>query len=75
MGAVLRLAVAVGACAQEPVITPDMPVNAATLSQWLHSGNELLMAWAADFRAPQTRGTRLYSDTDTQVVVPDPQIN
>ena len=35
--------------AQEPVITPDMPVTTATLQQWLHSGDPRLVTWAADF--------------------------
>jgi hypothetical protein len=39
-----------GACfAQQPVITSDMPVDTATLSKWLHSGDPRLIAWAADF--------------------------
>jgi hypothetical protein len=35
--------------AQEPVITPEMQVDSATLQQWLHSGDPRLAAWAADF--------------------------
>jgi hypothetical protein len=37
------------ASAQQPVITPDTPVDTATLHQWLHSGDPRLIAWAADF--------------------------
>ena len=35
--------------AQELLITPETPVNSATLHQWLHSGDPRLIAWAADF--------------------------
>jgi|GEM_PF-1418535 len=35
--------------AQEPVITPDMSVDSATLHQWLHSKDPRLIAWAATF--------------------------
>jgi hypothetical protein len=35
--------------AQQPVITPETPVNSAILQQWLHSGDPRLVAWAADF--------------------------
>ena len=41
---------ATGLCfAQQPDITPDMPVDTATLHQWLNSGDPRLVAWAADF--------------------------
>jgi hypothetical protein len=35
--------------AQDPVITPEMQVDTATLHQWLYSGDPRLVAWAADF--------------------------
>ena len=35
--------------AQEPLITPETPVDYDTLHQWLHSGDPRLIAWAADF--------------------------
>jgi hypothetical protein len=35
--------------AQQPVITPETPVNSTILQQWLHSGDPRLVAWAADF--------------------------
>ena len=35
--------------AQEPAITPDMPVDSAMLLKWLHSGDPRLVTWAADF--------------------------
>lgn len=35
--------------AQEPVITPDTPVDAATPQHWLHSNDPRLIVWAADF--------------------------
>jgi len=35
--------------AQQPVITPETPVNSTILLQWLHSGDPRLIAWAADF--------------------------
>lgn len=34
---------------QEPLITPDTPVDSASLHQWLASGDPRLVAWAADF--------------------------
>jgi hypothetical protein len=42
------LALAAALPAQEPLITPDTPVDSATLHQWLHSSNPRLIAWAAD---------------------------
>ncbi len=36
------------ALAQQPEITPDSSASSDTLSQWLHSGNPRLIAWAAD---------------------------
>src|ERR1700693_5402962 len=35
--------------AQEPVITPDTPVDSATLKHWLNSNDPRLIVWAADF--------------------------
>ena len=35
--------------AQEPLISPEMPVDYGTLHRWLHSGDPRLIAWAADF--------------------------
>jgi hypothetical protein len=35
--------------AQEPLITPETPVDSATLHEWLHSDDPRLVAWAADF--------------------------
>jgi hypothetical protein len=35
--------------AQEPLITPDTPVNSGVLHNWLHSGDARLVTWAADF--------------------------
>jgi hypothetical protein len=35
--------------AQEPLITPETPVDYGILHQWLHSGDPRLIAWAADF--------------------------
>jgi len=35
--------------AQGPAITPDMPVDTATLHRWLRSGDPRLIAWSADF--------------------------
>lgn len=37
------------AWAQQRAITSDMPVETATLHQWLNSGDPRLIAWAADF--------------------------
>jgi hypothetical protein len=37
------------ACPQEPLITPDTPVDSGTVYQWLSSGDPRLIAWAADF--------------------------
>lgn len=45
--AVLTMAGALSA--QQPVITPETPVNTSILHQWLHSGDPRLVAWAADF--------------------------
>lgn len=35
--------------AQQPAVTPDSPVDSATLHQWLHGSDLRLVAWAADF--------------------------
>ncbi len=35
--------------AQEPEITPETHVDAATIEQWLHGNDPRLVAWAADF--------------------------
>jgi hypothetical protein len=43
------LALAAALPAQEPLITPETPVDSGTLHQWLHSGDPRLIAWAADF--------------------------
>ncbi|MGD0941748.1 MAG: hypothetical protein ABR905_18790 [Terracidiphilus sp.] len=45
----LLVAVAGAIPAQEPLITPEMPVDDNTLHQWLHSSDPRLIAWAADF--------------------------
>jgi hypothetical protein len=45
----LLVAAASAIFAQQPVITPETPVNSTTLQQWLHSGDPRLIAWAADF--------------------------
>jgi hypothetical protein len=45
----LPLIMAGGLLAQEPVITPQTPVDDGVLHQWLHSGDPRLIAWAATF--------------------------
>jgi hypothetical protein len=46
----LFLSVMAGAVsAQEPVITPETPVDYNMLHKWLHSSDPRLIAWAADF--------------------------
>ena len=47
--------------AQEPLITPDTPVDSSTLHQWLHSGDPRLIAWAADF-ARRTHDARIVAE-------------
>jgi hypothetical protein len=42
-------AMASTASAQQPLITPETPVNSDMLRQLLHSGDPLLIAWTADF--------------------------
>ncbi|MGD0009131.1 MAG: hypothetical protein ABSE93_11385 [Terriglobia bacterium] len=43
------LALAAALSAQEPLITPETPIDSGTLHQWLYSGDPRLIAWAADF--------------------------
>lgn len=38
--------------AQEPLITPETPVDDGVLHQWLHSGDPRLIAWGCRLRAP-----------------------
>jgi hypothetical protein len=45
----LLLVMAGGLLAQEPVITPQTPVDDGVFHQWLHSGEPRLIAWAATF--------------------------
>jgi hypothetical protein len=47
--------------AQEPVVTPDMPVTTETLHQWLHSGDPRLVTWAADF-ARRTHNAQILAE-------------
>ena len=47
--ALLLLVLTAQILAQEPVVTPDMSVDTASLHRWLHSGDPRLIAWAADF--------------------------
>ena len=47
--------------AQEPLITPETPVDHGVLHQWLHSGDPRQIAWAADF-ARKTHDTQIISE-------------
>lgn len=48
-GLLCVLLIVSGLSAQQPVITPETPVDSATLQKWLHSGDPRLITWAADF--------------------------
>lgn len=47
--------------AQEPLITPNSPVNSDTLHRWLHSNDPRQIAWAADF-ARKTHDAKVISE-------------
>ena len=47
--------------AQEPLITPETPVDTVRLDQWLHSGDPRLVAWAASF-ARRTHETKIVAE-------------
>jgi hypothetical protein len=57
----LLLIMAGGLLAQEPVITPQTPVDDGVLHQWLHSGDPRLIAWAADF-ARRTHNAKIIAE-------------
>jgi hypothetical protein len=59
---VLFLSAMAGAlAAQQPVITPETPVDYRILHQWLHSSDPRLIAWAADF-ARRTHDAKIVSE-------------
>jgi hypothetical protein len=47
--------------AQQPLITPETPVDSGILHQWLHSGDPRLIAWAADF-ARRTHDAKIVAE-------------
>jgi hypothetical protein len=47
--------------AQEPVITPETPVDDGVLHEWLHSSDPRLIAWAADF-ARRTHNAQMVAE-------------